>query len=96
MNHVTPTTPTPPPGAVLHLLYLDEDNALTERLVRIKRADKTHWLGVDLVKNKFRNFRRAGLFWAKPLADAGERQDVLYRLLVRQLLEQPLQQNPKI
>jgi len=69
----------------MHLLYLDKDDALTERLVRIECADATHWKGVDLIKNKFRNFKRAGLFWAKPVADSQEQQDVFYRLLVTRL-----------
>lgn len=88
MNYITIATPTPPPGTVLHLLYRSEDGQLTERLVRLARADTTHWRGVDLLKNEFRCFRRAGLFWAKPLTDFAEQQDVLYRLLVHHLFGQ--------
>lgn len=86
MHYVTSTTSTPPPDTVLHLLYRDEDGQLSERLVQVKRADATHWRGMDLLKNEFRCFCRSRLFWAKPVTDLTERQDVFYRLLVRQLI----------
>lgn len=85
MNYVITTTPTPIRDTVMHLLYLDKDGELSERLILVTSADATHWKGTDLVKNEFRCFRRASLFWAKPVTDSNEQHDVFYRLLVRQL-----------
>jgi len=88
MNHVTLATPTPVHGTIVHLLYRSQDGELSERLVRLTRANATHWEGVDLLKNEYRRFCRAGLFWAKTLTDSDEQRDVLYRLLVHQLFGQ--------
>jgi hypothetical protein len=95
MNLVTPNTPTPTPGTVLHLLYVAKDGRLSERLVRIYAASPTLWEGIDLIKAEPRRFRREQLFWAKSISDPEERHDVFFRLTVRREFEKAMAQKGK-
>jgi len=74
---------TPPPGALLHLLYLAENGQLSERLIRLERADTTLFKGRDLIKEEFRSFRRERIYWTKNISDKNEYDDVFFRLWVR-------------
>lgn len=95
MHLVTSNTPTPPPGTVLHLLYVAKDGVLSERLVRIYAASATLWEGIDLIKSEPRRFRRRQLFWAKPIRDPEEQHDVFFRLTVRREFEKAMAQKGK-